>query len=310
MAKQAVVLFGAGASVDAGLPSAYALTRAVYDKLTAVKSPDARLFGTIIAKLQLRNARRGGDPFADVNVEEVYDALKKFIGRDQDILAEFVQSWDDLNLAGSSEFDAKKFLDNLARGFSVKSNRSISGGASFHVDQNSLIGVTETLQRAFGGEFYRFRGASLEPFLETLTSLLEAEDDRIGYIKGLFDRHSSEISCLATLNYDRVVERSLEMLGSSYDLGLSQWNEKRFVRFHGKSLRLIKLHGSVDWHISNADEIITDTSKVGIGLPRAMIFGGQDAKLVPYGPFLHLRHEFQRFLGSKLNQPLENRRVH
>ncbi|NIJ62001.1 SIR2 family protein [Qipengyuania flava] len=299
MPKQAVVLFGAGASIDAGLPSAYRLTNAVYQKLVDVKSDDARLFGIIIAKLQLRNVRRGGAPFDDVNVEEVYDALKKFIGRDHDILAEFVQSWDDLNLSGSSEFDAKKFFDNLANAFVLRNDRGLDRGASFQVNKRQLVEATEALQRAFGGEFYRFRGASLEPFLATLTSLLEVDEGRIGYMKRLLESHAHQISCIATLNYDRVVEQSLEAIGSKFDLGLSQWNEKRFVRFHGKSQRLIKLHGSVDWHISNQDEIVINDGSTGLWLPRAMIFGGQDSKLVPHGPFLHLRHEFQRFLRQE-----------
>jgi hypothetical protein len=299
MPKQAVVLFGAGASIDAGLPGAYGLTKAVYQKLVDAKSDDARLFGIIIAKLQLRNARQGGAPFDEVNVEDVYDALKKFLGRDRDILAEFVQSWDDLNLAGGSEFDAQKFLDNLAKSFVLKNDRRLNGGASFHVSERNLVGATEALQRAFGGEFYRFRGASLEPFLATLTSLLEVDEKRIDYMKHLLKCHSHQISCIATLNYDRLVERSLEAINSKFDLGLSQWNEKRFVRFHGKSQRIIKLHGSMDWHISNQDEIVINDQEAGLWLPRAMIFGGQDSKLVPYGPFLHLRHEFQRFLRQE-----------
>lgn len=299
MAKQAIVLFGAGASMDAGLPGAFGLTNKVYEKLVQEKSDDARLFGIIIAKLQLRAARLGHPPFSSINIEEVYDALKKFIGREQDILAEFVQNWEDITGPSECDFNAQKFLQSLSSAFEVSNSRSLTGQYSLRVKHSELVRATEVLSKAFYGDFYKFRGASLDPFLHTLSLLLEADDNRIGYMQRMLERHASRISCIATLNYDRIVERSLETRGASFDLGLSSWNERRYVRFHGQSQKLIKLHGSIDWFIKDQDEIMVNPQGPSVAYPRrALIFGGQDSKLVPFGPFLQLRHEFQKFLRA------------
>lgn len=57
------------------------------------------------------------------------------------------------------------------------------------------------------------------------------------------------------------------------------------------------MHGSIDWFVQNDDEIDFDINGPMLK-PRAMIFGGQSEKLVPHGPFLHLRHQFYQFLQA------------
>ena len=291
-----VVLFGAGASIDAGLPSANKLTETVYQSLIDAKSSDVKLFGLMIAKLKVRNVRRGGSPFEAINVEEVYDALKRFINREADLISEFVQSWDQISTNGTSEFDADGFARHLASSFQVRSDRRFDGGPSLSISNRDIVAATEKLQAAFGGEFFRLRGASLDPFINTLSTSLEFEDQKISYMERFLDIVAKPALCLATLNYDRVVERSFENKRYKFDFGLSQWNDKRFVKFHGRSPKLIKLHGSVDWFLKNEDDIQVGERDQLVSMKRAMIFGGQNEKLVPHGPFLHLRHEFQSFL--------------
>jgi hypothetical protein len=296
MARQSVVLFGAGASMDAGLPDAHQLTRKVYAKLREAKSDDARLFGLIVSKLLVRHVRMGGSPYDDINVEDAYDALKKFIHRDVDLISEFVQAWDPISAGGLEGFDAKGFAENMALAFSLEEGRRFDGRPSFNVNQRNIVAATEKLQQAFGGDFFRLRGASLEPFLTTLSTILNAPDENLEYMENLLRVCEGRTSCIATLNYDRIVERSYEKIGSKFDLGLSQWNDKRYVKFHGQAPKLIKLHGSVDWFLRNEDEIDVGIQVSAFSLARAMVFGGQNEKLVPHGPFLHLRHEFQRLL--------------
>ena len=288
--------------MDAGLPNANQLTEEVYSALSDAKSEDARLFGLIISKLLVRHVRRGGSPYDPLNIEHVYDALKRFINRDTDVISEFVTGWDAVGSSGTTAFDANSFAKNMASAFSVDRSRRIDGGITLSVNERSIIDATDKLQRAFGGEFYKFQGASLEPFLNILSKILHVEDNRLSYIREFLNTSGDGISCIATLNYDRIVEQSLESVGEKYDLGLSQWNQKRFVRFHGQSRKLIKLHGSIDWFTRNEDEIEITNDPVRFLPMRAMVFGGQNEKLVPHGPFLHLRHEFQKFLrqSSKL----------
>jgi len=293
--RKFVALFGAGASVDAGLPSAFQLTEDIYSQLKKSKSEQSILFGIVVAKLIARNAKQGKSPFAQINVEDVYDGLKRLLNKDDDLLSEFVYSWDPISTAPSRSFDANKLAQSLASIYKLSDRRSLDGRPTLQLDNRSIQTAVSEIQRAVEGDIHQLRGASLEPFLETLSNLLKIDETKIGYMQQFLAQHSSNFNCIATLNYDQLIETALDKNGSRFDLGLSQWNEKRYVQFHGKSPKIIKLHGSTDWYIRNHDEIVTEQNPLGLS-KRAMIFGGQSEKLVPDGPFLHLRHEFQRFL--------------
>jgi hypothetical protein len=292
------VLFGAGASKDAGLPDAYELTKQVYDRLVEAKSNDAVLYAVVVAKLIARNAKNGQSPFSNINIEDVYDGLKRLLNRDGDILSEFVSGWDPISASSSKPFDAPDFARNLSSIFSFSERRSLDRSAQMNVNQRSLEQTVSELQRCFGGDLYQYRGASLEPFLTTLASILSVQTAQTKYMEHFLAKHCDNIKCIATLNYDQLVEVSLDKIDRKVDLGLTYWNEKRFVRFHGKSPKLIKLHGSTNWFIRNDDEIVFngDLTPSVYAPSRAIIFGGQSEKLVPYGPFLHLRHQFHQFL--------------
>ena len=182
--------------------------------------------------------------------------------------------------------------------FEFSARRSLDGHARMSVNQRSAEKAVSELQRCFGGDLYQYRGASLEPFLATLADILKVQNTQTEYMEKFLARHCDNVECIATLNYDQLVEVSLEKIERKVDLGLTQWNDKRFVRFHGKSPKLIKLHGSTNWFIRNDDEIVFDgdTTPSIYSPSRAIIFGGQSEKLVPYGPFLHLRHQFHQLL--------------
>lgn len=290
------VLLGAGASKDAGLPSAYELTQQVYDRLVSAKSNDAVLYAVVVAKLIARNAKNGQSPFDNINIEDVYDGLKRLLNRDSDLLSEFVSGWDPISASSSKPFDAQGFADNLSSVFNIPDSRERV--QQMKIDGGRLQMAISELQRCFGGDLSLYRGASLEPFIATLADILNVQNTQTTYMEAFLGKHCDSLECIATLNYDQLVEVSLQKIDRKVDLGLTHWNEERFVRFHGKSTKLIKLHGSTDWFIRNDDEIVIDgvTTPSVYGQSRAMIFGGQSEKLVPYGPFLHLRHQFHRFL--------------
>ena len=295
-ARKITALFGAGASMDAGLPNTYKLTREVYSRLADSKSKDAVLYAVVVSKLIARNAKKGFSPFDEINVEEVYDGLKRLINRDSDLLSEFVSGWDPISTLSSKPFDAQAFANDFVSTFELSSRRSLSGTTHLSINQSRLGSLVSELQRAFDGDFYQYRGASLAPFLATLSQILDVKEKDTSYMQEFLSAHGDALECIATLNYDQVVEVSSDKNGSKVDFGLSQWNDKRYVRFHGQSLKLIKLHGSTNWYLKNDDEIDIRDNDVGQFFSRAMIFGGQSDKLVPYGPFLHLRHQFQQFL--------------
>nr|WP_277622840.1 SIR2 family protein [Sphingomonas telluris] len=128
-------------------------------------------------------------------------------------------------------------------------------------------------------------------------SLLCIDSPDIGYICDFLKQTNGTLECIGTLNYDTLVEQAGKQENVDFDYGLSQWNERRVIRFLPSQQRLIKLHGSVNWYSIKRDEIVFEQSeKSWKQRPRAMVFGGQSEKLNPDGPFLSLRHEFQRAL--------------
>lgn len=290
------MLLGAGASKDAGLPDTYGLTKQVYDRLVSAKSNDAVLYAVVVAKLIARNAKNGQSPFNNINIEDVYDGLKRLLNRDSDLLSEFVSGWDPISASSIKPFDAQGFAENLSSVFNIPDSRERV--QQMKIDRGRIEQIVSELQRCFGSDLYQYKGASLDPFLATLANILDVQNAQTKYMELFLDKHCDNVECIATLNYDQLVEVSLKKIGRKADLGLTQWNEKRFIKFHGRSPKLIKLHGSTDWFIGNDDEIFFpgDPTISVYARSRAIIFGGQSEKLVPHGPFLHLRHQFQQIL--------------
>lgn len=294
MAKP-VLLLGAGASIDAGLPSAFDLTQKVYEELVVQGRGNAQLFGYVVAKLIVRKSRMGTSPFRPLNVEEVYDTLKRFLSRDTDAIGEFVYSWDPITLPSSEGFDPRIFAQNIGNAFSVRQGLDRS---SIRGDVNLLRKAGEQIARAID-PLPRQRDIidSMRPYLDTLIKCLSTENRINPYLDKLTSFVLEKVSALATLNYDTTIEESFERKKISYDYGLSRWNSRKYVRFTGQSPKLIKLHGSVDW-FENGDDIVIKPEDGGRYYRRALIFGGQSDKLVPNGPYLQLRHEFQRLLRA------------
>lgn len=290
MAK-ATLLLGAGASIDAGLPDTYGLTRAVYDLLRERNPRGARLFAFVIAKLIVRNARRGASPFQDINVEEAYDALKRLLHKDEDVLGEFVSSWEP-PAAQDKEVNVRQVKKYLEDSFRI----SQTGGQVYaRLDERDLRLAIDEITHPGSDDSYNF--AVLENAIDILAELLRVEADKVAYLANFIQNSSELIDCVATLNYDITFETAAESVGLATDYGLESWNEKRVIRFAANSIKLFKLHGSVNWFKDGTDDIALDPIGARARRPtRAMIFGGQSDKLNPDGPFITLRQEFQRSL--------------
>ncbi len=90
-----MLLLGAGASKDAGLPDAFELTQRVMD--WAVEAGDeltARVLSFIAGGLLFHAARKGSNPFgAKMDSESVYRALDLLANRKEAELAAFVAGW-------------------------------------------------------------------------------------------------------------------------------------------------------------------------------------------------------------------------
>jgi hypothetical protein len=234
-----VILLGAGASVDAGLPNAYDLTRVIYERLRIRDGQAARLFGFVVSKLLVRATRSGGSPFDKINVEEAYDTLKRLLNRESDLLGEFVTSWDPL-IDLSNRHSSFSIQNDLAH--AIRINSDLNKLPRLQINEGYL---RSGLQKLLGIEQQSVdtRGILLE-YVGVLASVLDPEDPDVGYLSGFVRNTANRIECIATLNYDLLVERSAAVAECNPDYGLTDWNTKRVIRFQQGCLKLLKLHYS------------------------------------------------------------------
>ncbi len=91
-------LFGAGASIKAGIPDAYEMTK----KLLSLFANDIRfrkyyrVLSFIVGGLLFQKAKSGINPYDGVNVEEVFNAILLLADRQTLEVAPFVGSWDEM----------------------------------------------------------------------------------------------------------------------------------------------------------------------------------------------------------------------
>jgi hypothetical protein len=138
--------------------------------------------------------------------------------------------------------------------------------------------------------------------LAALVASLQHDDQKIAYFESIIKIFKENNGDVASLNYDLIAEECAKNGDYVYDYGLDKWNKEKILSFRRsgpKIIKLLKLHGSLNWFADGDDININDDEKK-IGLPN-LVFGGLSDKLRIDGPFLQLRHEFQsRLLNSNL----------
>lgn len=274
--------------MDAGVPGAYQLTTEVYEALKETNFEAARLYGFVLGKLVTWRARKGVSPFSAVGIEDVYAALKKFIGRSEDIISEFVNSWDEFS---PNSFDGSEFSEILSR----CAPKAVGNGRIRHPSVQDFDRVGNYISKTIlNRPDYFDASRELDPFISSLVFCLDAFTVDKLYIRNLTSYMSEHAEAVGSLNYDRVIEESFKNNNILYDYGLSVWNEKKYIRFSGSGVKFIKLHGSIDWYIHDDNVDISKNRKPYYR--HGMIFGSQSEKLVAEGPFLQLRTEFQNIL--------------
>jgi len=293
-----ILLLGAGASIDAGLLDTNRLTRQIYSILQREGSlVPVQLFGYVIAKILIKKVRLGGSPFDDVNVEEAYDGIEKLIGRDKDITSEFVSSWDPFLESLRPQFDEYKFVDRLSSAIESSYARSIRGSnAQLSIDRSRLQSAAREITNAIGAAGIIGSSDVFNHLIRALLKCLEHDQSKIEYIQKIISILNDNVSVIASLNYDLVVENGLSNQGITYNYGLDNWTDKKIVSFHSRKpgVKLLKLHGSINW--SGIDDDISVIDDVRKNNSPAIVFGSNNGKLTPRGPFLQLRHEFEKRL--------------
>jgi hypothetical protein len=290
-------LFGAGVSCPAGIPATNGMVKEIYQRLkeTPFVWPQVgEALDLVIAGIRFNKTIADSNPFAEVDVEEIYATLLELSERDANRLAPFIGTWsekvnavDQLGLKNRANHVVAQLehdIQEISRSMSTSNARS----TSIH-----LGGFRKALDDVFRiidnkADYSNFDQAA-SYMMAILIKLVWVENtDSITYLKKFIQSSKNEPLWIATLNYDNTIELAAHECGLDCDVGLN--NPTIGVRFDEDALiKLAKLHGSVNWSLN--ENLIIDVRNKPVSNP-ALIFGLSN-KLRVEGPYLDLLLSFR-----------------
>ena len=144
--------------------------------------------------------------------------------------------------------------------------------------------------------------------VETITDSWAESEEHKRFLQRLSLNKTSEPIQIFSLNYDTVLEASLESLMISYTDGFRGSNRAWFdpVTFKERntSYQLFKLHGSIDWVRDNSDHIRRISQKYNIGEEEIVLIYPSEQKYVhtQSGIYESMLNNFR----SRLREPKNN----
>jgi hypothetical protein len=301
------VLLGAGASVDAGLPMSTDLTKLLVEKLgeeLVYDQPVRDALHFVCAAMIGHRGSAGESPYAGINVEKMFSAVRLLSTRAEHEAAPFVSSW----LPGVESVDAHP-VQSLDREIIESITSSLMGTHGSSTSLTQLISrVASAAVRPGDGSVYR----KLENKLLPAVCKVLSRHRGVTYLKPLADLAKNQKNGLdiATLNYDLTLETMCGQVGVTIETGMDKWTPGHPITFDEKSkqIRLFKLHGSIDWSytLSSPDptksQRLIRTLAVTKTVPSsnhspAIVIGDRE-KLGGDGPTLALMREFEQRLEN------------
>jgi hypothetical protein len=266
-----VVLLGAGASKDAGLPLTSELAAKILDKANAtgdghsalIKPDWVRAINAVYAGMIGYEGARGGNPRSAVNIETLISAIRLLGKRDTHEVAPFVASW----APSLSDFGSSNLPTQSGKAILDAVGNALGSRVGFG-DRDITEAVANIARAALRPDLVDPLARAEEFILGTLVELLGAHDD-VSYFAPLLELVRKQEGGLdvITLNYDLTVETAAEEEGIPVNRGVESWHPGEFLNFPpiDGMLNLMKLHGSLDWGMSPSKyETRTNLSPVGI----------------------------------------------
>ena len=297
-----MVLLGAGASVEAGIPAAVKLTETLI-KHFRVHSRTGQVLRYVYGGLMLGKGARGEDPLQGINVEDLIEAITQLANRKKLQIAPFIALWNE-GVTAFQEADTRETLMTAFREIADITQTPMQGSERT-LKSTSLDYTLRNLSDQSAQDFL----FSKESIIRELIHLLWLEEaEAVDYFNPLLLQGKAHTFTIASLNYDNTIELACKSLDVPCSTGLKEWNA-----FHGfpepdRGIDLLKLHGSVTWEKVNkrykrTDELpmprvqIKEQFRDAIhrGYEPALIFGAGN-KLTAEGPFLELLLAFRQRL--------------
>jgi hypothetical protein len=300
--ENSTVLLGAGASVEAGVPASFDMTTRLVKRIEASAPMQyGPALNFVCGALLAYDSAQGSSPFDSLDVERVFSAVELLSERRTLEVTPFVSSWhpavDAWDRRGGG---LTGVMDDRLR----KSILEEHGPSTTHL-------INEMIDKRVGptADSTVYDGLAREMVLE-LRKLVATTPKSVQYLAPLIaaGRQQGGLT-IATLNYDLSVEQAAKGEDVPFSTGIEDIEDGGRVEWPGEGVRLLKLHGSVDWGWRDArvadgflpfDYVGTVGSRDENRVRPAMIFGRR-GKLRPEGPFLGLLEEFEEFLDRSLH---------
>lgn len=298
-----MVLLGAGASVEAGVPAAVKLTETLI-RYFHPHSRTQQVLRYVYGGLMLGKGARGEDPLKGINVEDLVEAIGQLANRKKLQLAPFVALWNE----GVTAFQEEDTMDMLTKAFQeiIDITRTSMDGDERRFKSLSFDATLHTLSARQSRDFMFAK----ESVIKALLHLLWLEDaEKVAYFEPMLRQGKESCFTIATLNYDNTIELACQALDIPFSTGLDQWSAFKGFPPPENGIDLLKLHGSVTWEKKSrrwaeptaeqpmpfvqVREQTKDSTRRGS--EPAVIFGAGN-KLTAEGPFLELLMAFRERL--------------
>lgn len=304
-----MVLLGAGASRDAGLPLttefAVRLMDAMHRDFRA-DTPKVQAMNFVYGAMVNHRSERGDDPLAAVNVETMISAIRLLQHRETHEAAPFIQGWKPAVAAfrRSDSPPSHSFGRALKQGI----EKAIGGRSAFAGDGLQKV-IEQMIDAGRGGVANGSLYAELEQDLLLRVRELLLQPGDVHYLAPIAELASTQPSGVdvATLNYDLTLETAAAEVGISIDTAIDRWvpgTDLGFTPVDGR-LNLIKVHGSIDWRRRSrrvewnermlGATLIERTDDFEYGDVPAIVIGDRE-KLATAGPTLALLQAFKTAL--------------
>lgn len=287
--------------MDCGLPTTKDMPGALLERL-GEHDGSRQLFRFVWAGLQFQAAADGGAD--DVDIEDLFNSVQALAGRHKSNIAPFVAGW-------------HPFIERLERagqrGYWNRPERRLAAELSKALDRH-VASIARGMSSAY--DFERFTElivALIEPssarfsslavaMVQALRDVLRLKDEsKLDYFDPIFEvAQQQDRLAVATLNYDLVIETASSRRKVPLATGIEEWSEEGRLEFGKAPVKLLKLHGSIDWEEQleyPGDSPVLPQQRVKkVASPTlaspALIFGAGN-KLRADGPYLDLLRDFQ-----------------
>ncbi len=294
-----LILLGAGASAEAGIPTAGQMTHVISEEIEnnqrANVDGSVKALHFVIGQIIGYSTAHGGRHQDPVDVEELFTAVQLLADRHNLEVAPFVESWK----PEVGYFDGP----NLPVTFASDLLDAITNSNVHEFEKLFKLGVQVGTGNTKGVVYKKL----LDHMLVALRKIVRIEDPLVVAYLNPIVRLAHQLGRLtvATLNYDRSIEIVSESAGTCVSTGIDVLSKGEEPNPPNSGIYLLKIHGSADWWLQERTDGpipggVLKQTVVGVSndyesvsqMP-GIIFG-QREKLRAQGPFLKLFAELDR----------------